>query len=473
MNSKRIQGDIQGPAGAPEHEREDKVDPEKFRKVMKVDASDESQKRQKRNLKREEEEGEDEEQVQGKSPSPPSSSFSEFMSDKEELDNVLNSESGGIRRQKAPEEGVALPKPPAGAISTEGVELEEEEGRLPGPAEIVPPPTTPPPSEQPPTEGAPLYEGLAEEEPPVVSQPQQPAGEGIEVTPAEEKKKKADASLLAAQPKRSELKVKKKKKKRVAPKEKIIPAEPRVKKEAPLEPAIPVAAEKAEPLAAPIPAKEGVKEAAVFRRMSPSEVRLQRMKSARAKAEREAAIEGVPVSQPEEGGAMGKKREREEGGFIEASELNASMALPVSAMPLSPITPSEITPSYSTLTPEVYELFEKMCGVMIIQQHSGITTTTITINMPGSIYNDAKIVLDQYSTAPRSFNVQLIGTPEAVKAFRAHLPQLQQSFKQANYGFDVNLLNPILSTRKPSPRALRRKHVSRKRGGQGGKRGKR
>ena len=69
------------------------VDPEKFKKVMKVDESDETQKRKKRNLPKEEEEGADEE-VQEQAPAPnPVTSFSEFMSDKEELGNVFDKES--------------------------------------------------------------------------------------------------------------------------------------------------------------------------------------------------------------------------------------------------------------------------------------------------------------------------------------------------------------------------------------------
>ncbi|MGE3716454.1 MAG: hypothetical protein AB7G16_07980, partial [Simkaniaceae bacterium] len=185
MSSKRIQGEnIQPVPQEPEME-DQKVDPEKFKKVMKVDESDEAQKRHKRNLKREEEEGEDED-VQEKAPPPPSSSFSEFMSDKETLDNVFDTESGGIRRQAAPQSRSAFTAPPPGSISTEGVEVEEPSPTpSASPPEVSPPPQggqgqqqqqnpaspVPPPQQrqapsgQPPPTGAPFYEGLAAEHP--------------------------------------------------------------------------------------------------------------------------------------------------------------------------------------------------------------------------------------------------------------------------------------------------------------------
>jgi len=471
MSSKRIQGQIPGAPAPQEQEKDDKIDPEKFRKVMKVDESDEAQKRHKRNLRREEEEGEDETQVQEKTPPPPSTSFSEFMNDKDELGNVLDSESGGIRRETAPEEGTARPTPPPGSISTEGVEFEEE--LAPGPAEILTPPQAPPPSKQPPSEHppsaeAPLYEGGTEEQPPTVKKPEAKA----------KKKKVADTSLLASQPKTSELKVKKKGKKRAAPTKKIIPAEPKMVEEGKVKPPakkeeeeIGIPPEKMKAPEAP-PPKEKVKKEGIFHRMSSDEVRKKRMTTVEAREG--APIEGIPVEAGLETGLeeKGGGKKEEEVGFVEATGFTASMPLPVTEMVLTPITPTETTPTYSTLSSEIYELFEKIGGVMVIQQHTGVTTTTMTVNMPNSVFNNAQIIIDQYSTAPHAFNIQLVGTPEAVKAFRANLPQLEQSFKQANYDFEVNLLNPVLTTRKKSPHLIRRKGSLGGKGGRGGKRQK-
>ena len=87
---------------------------------------------------------------------------------------------------------------------------------------------------------------------------------------------------------------------------------------------------------------------------------------------------------------------------------------------------------------------------MVVQLDKGITTTTMNINMPNSVFNGAQVILDQYSSAPHSYNLQLIGSPEAVKLFTSNMTQLENSFKQANFNFEVNILNPsITQTKKP------------------------
>ena len=165
MDPDKIKGDLQRPYNAPEEkESSDKIDPEKFKKVMKVDESDETQKRKKRNLPKEEEEGADEE-VQEQAPAPnPVTSFSEFMSDKEELGNVYDKESGGTRRQVAPQEGTAFTAPPSGSISTEGVDLDQES---------APPPTSSGYSSETPSQP---QQGETAQPPP--SQPQEPSSPG-------------------------------------------------------------------------------------------------------------------------------------------------------------------------------------------------------------------------------------------------------------------------------------------------------
>ena len=168
---------------------------------------------------------------------------------------------------------------------------------------------------------------------------------------------------------------------------------------------------------------------------------------------------------------MGQGKKDEDTGFIEADSDTAGIPLPSFDNPIPATAPTAETPAYSKLTPEVHELFEKMGGVMMIQQDKGITTTTININMPGSVFNGAQVILEQYSTAPNAFNIQLVGNPESVKVFSQNLDALDNSFKQANYNFEANLLNPILTTGRKSPHLIRRKGTAGGKGGEGGKRG--
>ncbi|HLB52613.1 MAG TPA: hypothetical protein VJK48_02750, partial [Chlamydiales bacterium] len=104
------------------------------------------------------------------------------------------------------------------------------------------------------------------------------------------------------------------------------------------------------------------------------------------------------------------------------------------------------TPSYAHLNPEVFELFERMIGYMVIEETKGIAITTVKLSMPGSVFNDCEIKLEHYDTAPSSFNIQLSGNPEAVDLFNASFSDLAAAFAQSNYAFDVHLRRPILST---------------------------
>ncbi len=539
MDPDKIQGDIQRPFQQ-EPESSDKIDPEKFKKVMKVEDTDEAQKRNKRNLKREEEEGEDE-NIEEKVAPPTSTSFAEFMSDKDQLSNVLNSESGGVRYRAAPDENNAFIAPEAGSINTEGVELDKNE--TPPPA--TPQQQSPPPAQQPPTVNGygqkppapteetpspPIYEEAFEKHP---SQQQQPASqqqqsrdttnEDIQNTQQAEqpqkkekgdkkspkKKKEKDSSLLASQPKMSDILPKKKIQKPTA-KVKMLPKgvqttqeeqnfsegtgqaskldrvplpESNVGKDQPTDASfkgIEGAGEKdgkeftvgGRPKGDEIstsdalPKKNDTKDTASFRRLTPQEVRNQRL--GKEGASTTATLKGMVIPSHGKGKMDKNKKDDNDSIFIEATLETASIILPVFETPIAPVTQTEVTPSYTRLTPEVHELFEKMGGVMVVQLDKGITTTTMNINMPNSVFNGAQVILNQYSSAPHSYNLQLIGSPEAVKLFTSNMSQLENSFKQANFNFEVNILNPSITQLKKSPHLIRRKSSSGSKGGGSG-----
>lgn len=103
------------------------------------------------------------------------------------------------------------------------------------------------------------------------------------------------------------------------------------------------------------------------------------------------------------------------------------------------------TPAYTNLNPEVYELFERMVGSMMIQVHdSGHTQTTVTINMQGSVFDGSKIILDHYSSAPNSFNVEIATTPQGRELLMDNMNLLQASFEQSELSFNINQMRPVL-----------------------------
>lgn len=98
-----------------------------------------------------------------------------------------------------------------------------------------------------------------------------------------------------------------------------------------------------------------------------------------------------------------------------------------------------------SLPPDFFELFEKLVGVMIIEQNtSGITDVTVTINRPGSILDKSEVLLQFFDTNPRSCNVELRGSPEAVHYFQKYHGEFVAAFRESKLSLDVNIRGPSL-----------------------------
>jgi len=193
-------GDVGRPIG-PEPRKEEEIDPEKFKKVLKVEETDETEKKKKRQLKKGLEEGDEEEVVEEKTLPSPANSFAEFMDDGNKLDGLYDSESSGVRRQAAPESAKQAPTP--GSISTEGTKLGEEPPEQPQTAPSPYEPQPPAPQAAPSYEEIPVESPSFQEEQPPLPPPQEQTQAPQTQQPP--KKKKEDTSLLASQPKKDAL----------------------------------------------------------------------------------------------------------------------------------------------------------------------------------------------------------------------------------------------------------------------------
>ena len=125
--------------------------------------------------------------------------------------------------------------------------------------------------------------------------------------------------------------------------------------------------------------------------------------------------------------------------------------------PLFTPPPTETLPAYASLPSEVYELFERMVGTITIEQGKNSTTTTVTLDMKGSIFDGSQIILDRQSTAMNTFNIQIATNPQAQELINSNLEALVAAFQGSKLSFDVNIRKPILSEeyrdfkRKPAP----------------------
>lgn len=167
------------------------------------------------------------------------------------------------------------------------------------------------------------------------------------------------------------------------------------------------------------------------------------------KTEEKQAIENAeeralspPISAGAEGsseGELGKKKKEFQG--LAASE-NLGMATPqlVMAGDIPPPTPP---PPYTAMTSQVLDLYERMVGVMTIMTDSKMTETVITLNSPqfaSSVFYGTQIIIQEYASAPKAFNIQLNGNPQAVAMFQGNADELMAAFQYGNYNFKVNRL---------------------------------
>jgi hypothetical protein len=89
------------------------------------------------------------------------------------------------------------------------------------------------------------------------------------------------------------------------------------------------------------------------------------------------------------------------------------------------------------------DLFDRMVGVMTVMNLSGMTETVVTLNAPqfaSSVFFGSQIIIQEFSTAPKQFNIQLNGTPQAIALFQGNASNLMATFSQGNFGFRVHRL---------------------------------
>lgn len=111
------------------------------------------------------------------------------------------------------------------------------------------------------------------------------------------------------------------------------------------------------------------------------------------------------------------------------------------------IAPSSSISSHCimSLPPDFFELFEKLVGVMIVEQNStGITNVTVTLHRPGSPLDQSEVLLQFFDTNPRSCIVELRGTPEAVHHFHKYHTEFASALQQSKLSLDIDVRRPSL-----------------------------
>lgn len=110
------------------------------------------------------------------------------------------------------------------------------------------------------------------------------------------------------------------------------------------------------------------------------------------------------------------------------------------------------------LSPETAALFSKLVGTIFFMTSAtpGISRTEVVLNADtfrNSPFYNSKIILEKYASAPDAFNIRLIGSPEAVKAFDQNSNNLMTAFTAAyedrKIQFRIGRLDISLNTDRP------------------------
>ncbi len=388
--------------------RDGDIDPEKFKKVMKVEESDDTQKRHKRN-RAEQEEAEEAEEEKSADRTTPAPGFSALMDETETRDSLFNSAPQSqivySMDNEAPHEDLS----PFGMISTTQDKNSQKLNSSPGLSFA----------------GSSSISSKDDENEKPIDQKEQikNAKKTVkkQLTTAIKEAKTTGSHPITSPPPSPTTEAKKK----------IEEANPFVEGSTAKE--IEKSKEVSEKIHGLEPEKKRIETHA-----APADTHLVEIEKKKKRAER-SEVEYESDKHDDEKDEKKKKKIDEK----EHQELSQRGDLPPPLID-SPSLDASAPPSYSRLSSQVYELFERLVGLITIQQLSGNSKTTVTLNMPDSVFHNSEIVLEKFSTAPHTFNVQLLGSPQAVALFEANMNDLVAAFQDTKRAFEINIQRPYL-----------------------------
>jgi hypothetical protein len=122
-------------------------------------------------------------------------------------------------------------------------------------------------------------------------------------------------------------------------------------------------------------------------------------------------------------------------------------------IPLSPISPTlNPMPQISTISAipdECFKLFDKLCSEMLVMDAEACITTTFTLEseaFANSPFYGAQVTIEEYSTAPKVFNVSITAQAAAVTQVENHMAGFFELLETRNFSFAIHKIDTYLST---------------------------
>lgn len=100
----------------------------------------------------------------------------------------------------------------------------------------------------------------------------------------------------------------------------------------------------------------------------------------------------------------------------------------------------------------VVALMEKVGSEMIVMTSEGSTKTTLVLDseaFDSSLLKEAKITIEEFSSAPKIFNVKISAGPQAIELVRVHVEEFLKLFQERKFGFSINRIDTELTSSRP------------------------
>lgn len=103
----------------------------------------------------------------------------------------------------------------------------------------------------------------------------------------------------------------------------------------------------------------------------------------------------------------------------------------------------------SEIPNECLEVFDKLCGEMLIMDSESCLTTTFILEteaFENSPFYGAKITISEYSTAPKVFNVSISTTDPAAALLQTNMAQFFELLETRNFSFGIHRIDTDVSS---------------------------
>jgi hypothetical protein len=147
-----------------------------------------------------------------------------------------------------------------------------------------------------------------------------------------------------------------------------------------------------------------------------------------------------------------KKKKQEEPSSLAKTATPLFSTPYFTASTLSSLQVRATEPAAKSSPSEIFALMEKVGSEMIVMASEGSTKTTLILDndvFGSTLLKDAKITIEEFSSAPKIFNVKITASPQAIEALRGNMEEFLKLFQERKFSFSINRIDTELSSSRP------------------------